>query len=100
MIATAATASKNPIRVFRGSGSLLRTTPIELLLEFVGSMAVLEWQCAKFYARTSSLPVGNGRHTDGTNRTQNPGARARLASRAFVRFCIRVARYYCPSFHG
>ena len=60
MIATAATASKKLIRVFGGSSRLLRTAPIELSAESLESMAVLEWRSAKFYVRSSSLPVGNG----------------------------------------
>ena len=60
MIATASTASRNPIRVLGGSGRLLRTAPIELFEGLSESMAVLEGQSAKFYVRTPILPVGNG----------------------------------------
>ncbi len=60
MIATATTASKNPIRVLGGKSRPLRTAPIELFEVLLESMAVLEWRSAKFYVRTPSLPVGNG----------------------------------------
>jgi hypothetical protein len=60
MIATAATASKNPIRVLSGRSRLLRTAPIELVEDLLETMAVLEGRPAKFYVRTGNLPVGNG----------------------------------------
>ena len=60
MIATATTASKNPIRVLGGSGKLLRTAPIELVAELLESMAMLEGLFTKFYVRSASLPVGKG----------------------------------------
>jgi hypothetical protein len=46
--------------VLGGRGKLLRTAPIELGDALLESMAVLDWQSAKFYVRTPSLPVGNG----------------------------------------
>ena len=42
MIATAQTASKNPIMVLGGSGRLLRTAPGELIEVLLESMAVLD----------------------------------------------------------
>jgi hypothetical protein len=60
MIATATTASKNPIRVLGGRGKLLRSAPLELVEELSEFMAVLEGRPAKVYVRSASVPVGNG----------------------------------------